>query len=171
MLFAFGAIVVGLVLLIVGADLLVESAASLARKLGLSAVLVGALVVGLGTSAPEFLVSGLAAARGELELAVGNIVGSNVANVTLVLGAAAIVAPIVSRRDLLRREGALMMIAVALFAIALADLRIGRWEAAALAGGMVVSAVLIARWSQKDAAAAGRQLRRSVGIGRSCPRL
>ncbi len=86
--------VVGLVLLAVAADHLVLGASRLATRLRLSPVVVGVVVIGLGTSAPEFLVSGVAAARGDMGIAVGNIVGSNILNVTLILGVAALVGAI-----------------------------------------------------------------------------
>ncbi|GIF23247.1 Ca2+/Na+ antiporter [Actinoplanes tereljensis] len=78
--------VAGLILLAVAADHLVLGSSRLARRLRISPVVVGVVVIGLGTSAPEFLVSGLAAARGDNGIAVGNIVGSNILNLTLLLG-------------------------------------------------------------------------------------
>ena len=140
----------GLVLLTLGADRFVLSAARLSRAWGLSPILIGALIVGLGTSAPELLVSALAAARGELDLAVGNVVGSNTANVTLVLGATALVAPVVSRITTVRREGGLMFLAVAAFSIILIDLEMGAIEATGLVAGMLVAALLLIRWSAAD---------------------
>lgn len=150
MLIAAALLLGGLVLLTAGADRMVVSAARLSRLLGLSPVLIGALVVGFGTSAPELLVSVLAGRRGEIELAIGNVVGSNVSNVTLVLGATALVTPLVARLQILRREGVLMLLAVTGLAAAAADLRIERWEAALLAGGMVVAALLLVIWARRD---------------------
>jgi len=85
------AIGVGIVVLARAADVFVGGAAALSLRLGLSAVVVGAVVIGFGTSAPELLVSGIAAAEGSADVGVGNIIGSNVANLTLVLGIAALV--------------------------------------------------------------------------------
>jgi cation:H+ antiporter len=140
----------GLVLLALAADRLVLSATRLARAWGLSPVLIGALVVGLGTSAPELLVSTLAAARGEIDLAVGNIVGSNTANVTLVLGAAALVVPVAARLQTIRREGALMFLGVLAFGASLWNLWIGRLEAAGLLVGMLVGGALLVWWARSD---------------------
>ena len=140
-------IVAGIVLLTAGADRMVVAAARLSRRLGISPVLVGAVVVGAGTSAPELLVSGIAAGRGELDLAIGNIVGSNVANVTLVLGAGAVVVVIRAAPSLMRREGLLMLGGVTLFAVLVADLRLDRWEGAVLAVLMVGAAVFLTKWS------------------------
>lgn len=78
-------------------------------------MVIGAVIVGFGTSAPELLVSGLAAFDGDLDLGVGNVVGSNVANLTLVLGAAALIVPIFVTNEVLRREAPLSLAAVGLF--------------------------------------------------------
>jgi cation:H+ antiporter len=138
----------GLLLLTLSADRFVLAAARLSRAWGLSPVLIGALVIGLGTSAPELLVSVLGAARGELDIAVGNVVGSNVSNVTLVLGATALVGPIASRVTTIRREGAVMFLAVSLLGVWLWDLQIGRLEGLALMGGMGCAAWLLVRWAR-----------------------
>ncbi len=137
----------GLVLLTAGADRMVLAAARLSRARGLSPVLVGALVVGLGTSVPELLVSAIASVRGDLDLAIGNIVGSNASNVTLVLGSAALVAPLVARSRVLAREGVAMLAALGALTVVLWDLEVSRAEGAGLAAGMVVAAVLLVHWS------------------------
>jgi cation:H+ antiporter len=146
-------LVAGFSALTLAADRFVLSAARLSRLFGVSPVLIGALVIGLGTSAPEMLVSGLAAGRGQIDLAVGNVVGSNTANLTLVLGSTAFVTPIVSRLETVRREGALMFMAMLIAIALLWDLQIGRLEAAGLVVGMGVSVVLLTRWAGLDAAA------------------
>jgi len=140
----------GLLLLTLSADRFVLAAARLSRAWGLSPVLIGALVIGLGTSAPELLVSVLGAARGELDIAVGNVVGSNVSNVTLVLGTAALVGPVASRVTTIRREGALMFGAVTVLAVLLWDLRVGRIEGLALMAGMAAAAWLLTRWARSE---------------------
>ncbi len=141
-------IVAGLLLLTAGADRMVLAAARLSQARGLSPVLVGALIVGLGTSMPELLVSAIASVRGDLDLAVGNIVGSNASNVTLVLGASALVAPLVARSRVLAREGVVMLAALAALTAVLWDLEVTRVEAGALAAGMVVAAILLVRWAE-----------------------
>jgi cation:H+ antiporter len=140
----------GLLLLTLSADRFVLAAARLSRAWGLSPVLIGALVIGLGTSAPELLVSVLGAARGEIDIAVGNVVGSNVSNVTLVLGAAALVGPIASKVTTIRREGALMLLSVSLLAVLLWDLSIGRVEGLVLMAGMGGAAWMLTRWSRSE---------------------
>ncbi len=110
---------IGLVLLVVGADRLVDGSARLSRGLGLSPVIVGVVIIGFGTSMPELLVTLLAAVEGVFDLGVGNIIGSNIANVLLVVGIAAIVGPVVVGATILRREVPLSLIAVAMFAWAI----------------------------------------------------
>jgi cation:H+ antiporter len=143
----------GLMLLTLAADRFVLSATRLSRAFGVSPILIGALVVGLGTSAPELLVSALAAGRGEIDLAVGNVVGSNTANVTLVLGATALVGPVVGRLQTIRREGGLMLLSVVAFGALLWNLGLGRFEAVGLVLGMFGAGALLVRWSRHDSRA------------------
>lgn len=109
--------VVGLAMLAYVSDKFVEAAGSIAAHYRISPIIIGAVIVGFGTSAPEMAVSGIAAANGDSDLGIGNVIGSNVANVTLVLGAAALVAPVPIRRALLRRELIISVGAVGLFAL------------------------------------------------------
>lgn len=143
----------GLALLTLAADRFVVAASRLSAVLGLSPILIGALVIGLGTSAPEMLVSALAAARGEIDMAMGNVVGSNTANLTLVLGSTAMVMPIVSHLRTIRREGALMFVALGVFALLLWNLELDRLEAAGLGVAMVVVAGILIWWARSDARA------------------
>lgn len=109
MLLSLLGVVGGLAVLTYSADQFVIGAARLSLAHRLSKVVVGAVVIGFGTSAPELLVSTLAGVQGSIDLAVGNIVGSNAANLTLVLGAAALVCPIVVHVDVLKREALLSL--------------------------------------------------------------
>jgi cation:H+ antiporter len=113
----FAAVAVGVVLLAVAADQFVIGAARLAGILRISPVIIGAVVVGFGTSTPELLVSGLAANRGNIDVGLGNVVGSNVANLTLILGAAALMLPITIRSMVLKREAPLSVASVVVFAV------------------------------------------------------
>lgn len=118
-LFAVLALVVGLALLTKAADAFVEGSVRLAVALRVSPVVIGAVIVGFGTSAPELLVSALASRGGNLDIAVGNIVGSNIANLSLVLGLAAAIAAITVDSSVLRREVPLTVGATLLFALLL----------------------------------------------------
>lgn len=106
----------GLALLTVAADHLVLGSSRLATRLSIPPVVVGVVVIGLGTSAPEFLVSGVAAARGDAGIAVGNIVGSNILNLTLILGVAGLVGSVAVASAVIRREVPLAVGAVVVFA-------------------------------------------------------
>lgn len=152
MLTAVLLLIVGLVVLTFAADRFVLSATRLSRALGLSPILIGALVIGFGTSAPEMLVSFLAGLRGEIDIAVGNVVGSNTVNLTLVLGTAALVTPLVSTVRTIRREGAAMLAVMAAATVLLWNLEVARWEAGALLAGMAAAAALLIVWSRRDAA-------------------
>jgi cation:H+ antiporter len=137
-------------LLTAGADRFVLAAARLSRLWGLSPILIGALVVGMGTSAPEFLVSVVAAAGGGIDLAVGNVIGSNVANLSLVLGATALVSPMAGHIQTLRREGFLMLGAVALLAVVVWNQSLTTTEGIVLLVAMALAALVLIRWARQD---------------------
>lgn len=121
MLIAIVSLLLGLFILLKAGDLFVDGAVSLAKSLKMSSVVVGAIVLGFGTSAPELVVSTIAASQGNPSLGVGNIVGSNVANLSLVLGVAALVTPIALSSSVIRRQAPLSIAAVFIFALTVAD--------------------------------------------------
>jgi cation:H+ antiporter len=127
----------GLALMTVGADHLVIGASRIATRLRMTPVLVGVVIVGFGTSAPEFVVAGLASARGDVALALASLVGSNIVNVTLVLGVGALVAPIAVASTTVRREAPISVGGVTVFAIAVA-LGLG------VVTGMVLAVLVVA---------------------------
>jgi cation:H+ antiporter len=139
---------VGLALLTVAADHLVLGSSRLARRLRISPVVVGVVVIGLGTSAPEFVVSGLAAAHGDTGIAVGNIVGSNILNLTLLLGIAAILAPIPVSAVVIRHEAPLAFAAIGLFGLLAAVVGLNGWTAAVLAAAGVAASWLLVKWAR-----------------------
>lgn len=151
MLTAIALVVGGLILLTGAADRFVLSASRLAKAWGVSPILIGALIVGMGTSAPEFIVSVIGGAE-SFDLAMGNIVGSNISNLTLVLGASVLVSPIAGQRRILRREGLLMILAVGLYAALLWNGDLTRADGTVLAVGMVVAALLLVQWARRDSA-------------------
>ncbi|MEP0339934.1 MAG: calcium/sodium antiporter [Alphaproteobacteria bacterium] len=105
----------GLIILMVAAEVMIRGAVGLARLFGLSPLLIGMTVVALGTSAPELVVSLDAALTGNAGIATGNIVGSNIANTLLIVGAAAVISPMARRGDRLYRDGTLLVLCTALF--------------------------------------------------------
>ena len=111
MLIAIAAVIIGLGLLIWSADRFVDGAAATASHLGMSPMLIGLTVVAFGTSAPEMLVSAMASLDGAPGLAIGNAIGSNIANMALVLGATALVAPLPVRGNLIRIELPILTVA------------------------------------------------------------
>ncbi len=117
MLLAVLAVIVGLGLLTFAADQFVLGGARLATNLSMSPVVIGAVVLGFGTSAPELLVSGIAAQGGDLALGVGNIVGSNAANLSLVLGFAAVISPLPLPASTISREAPLAFGAALMFTV------------------------------------------------------
>lgn len=140
---SFVMLVIGFVLLVWGADKFVEGASALARKMGVSPLLVGLTIVAFGTSMPELAVSVTAALRGANEIAVGNVVGSNVFNLLVVAGLSAVICPLVMDKMLLRRDWPLSIFAAVLLLVAIApDHVIARWEGAVL---LVIFAVILSR--------------------------
>lgn len=116
----------GLILLIAGGDLLVRGAVRIAERLKLSPMLIGLTVVGMGTSMPELAASLQASLAGAPGIAIGNIVGSNIANILLILGAAALIAPIAVERRTLWRDGGVGVLAVVLLLAAGATVGLSR---------------------------------------------
>lgn len=142
----------GLIVLTYAADRFVLAAARLAALLGLSPILIGALVLGMGTSAPELSVGVQAGLSGRLDLAVGAVIGSNIANLTLVLGTSVLIATMAGQARTIRREGVLMVAAVTLFGIFVWGGALTRWHGLVLAAGMVGAASLLVRWARADIA-------------------
>lgn len=118
---AFFGLTGGIVLLIAGGGLLVRGASEVAQKFGVSPLVVGLTVVGFGTSAPELVVNVVSAMRGETGLAFGNIVGSNIANLGLILGIAAVIAPITIQGQVVRREVPLLLLVTTIMAVMVLD--------------------------------------------------
>ncbi len=149
---SFIMLVVGFALLVWGADKFVAGASALARRLGVSPLLVGLTIVAFGTSAPELAVSLTAALQGANEIAVGNVVGSNIFNLLVVAGLSAVVCPLVMDRTLLRRDWPLSLLAaVILCAMIAPDLTISRLE-----GTILLAVFALTLFLQIRAALKGR---------------
>jgi cation:H+ antiporter len=115
----------GLVVLVFAADWFVDGASAIAKNFGVSPLLIGLTIVGLGTSAPEILVSSIASFQGNPGLAIGNAIGSNIANMGLILGCTALIAPLAFHSGLLRRElPVLMLISIFCYVLALDGLSV-----------------------------------------------
>ena len=126
------AILVGFVLLIWSADRFVDGAAVSAKYAGIPSLLIGMIVVGFGTSAPEMLVSAIAAADGSPELALGNALGSNIVNIGLILGITALIAPIAVHSNIVKKELPLLLVVSVLFALLIVDGGLSRFDAGVL---------------------------------------
>ncbi|WP_158858640.1 calcium/sodium antiporter [Lunatibacter salilacus] len=108
-------LITGLLILLIGGKILVDGASAIAARLGLSAGLIGLTVVAFGTSAPELLVSVTAALKGSSDIAIGNVVGSNISNITLVLGTTALIYPILITRPILKMDYTFTLITSVVF--------------------------------------------------------
>lgn len=156
MVIAFG-LLAGLALVLLGAELLVRGASTAAASLGVPPLLIGLTVVAYGTSAPELAVSVSAGLTGRPELAIANVVGSNVFNVLVILGLSAFVAPLLTPAAVVRREIPLMLLAT-LAAMALAaDGRVGRVDGLLLLLGLAWLTATSIRGARSAGVAAGRQ--------------
>ncbi len=144
----------GLLALVAGAELLVRTASRLATALGVSPIVVGLTVVSIGTSMPELAIGIDAARQGSSGLAVGNIVGTNLVNILLILGLSALIAPIVLERRTLRFDlPAMTLAAVALYVLAF-DGTLGRWDGVLLCVGAVAYTWGVLRAGRRDSVAA-----------------
>ena len=113
--------VVGFVLLISGANLLVEGSASIAKKLNISSIVIGLTIVAFGTSAPELIVNIFASVQGNTEIAIGNILGSNIVNILLILGVSSIIYPLATKENTVWKEIPLSLLAAILLGVMVND--------------------------------------------------
>jgi len=147
------AIIAGFIVLVWGADRFVYGAAGTARNIGVSTLVIGLTIVGFGTSAPEILVSVIAALDGNPGIAIGNALGSNIANIGLVLGATALVSPLLVSSKILKREFPIMLFAMAVVLFLVYDLQLGWIDGLILLSGIVaftVWLIKISRSKDKD---------------------
>jgi cation:H+ antiporter len=150
---AWLALALGLALLIAGAEVLIRGGAALALRLGLSALVVGLTVMAYGTSSPELVVSVQAATSGNSAISLGNVIGSNICNVLLILGLASLITPVSANAQVIRREVPIMIGATFLIAVMLLDGELGRIDGAILVSGVVLYTFLTVRDSRRQAAA------------------
>ncbi len=142
-------LILGLTVLVVGGEFLVKGAVGIARNLEISPLVIGLTVVSFGTSAPELLVSLQAATEGSPEIAVGNVIGSNIANLALVLGVTVLIFPIIVERQTKLIDWPVMMLATIFFYIFLSDGEIKLWEGIVLFSSLIVFVAWRIRKSRK----------------------
>ena len=165
MLIAILSLLIGLFILVKAGDVFVDGAVQLARSLKMSSVVIGAIVLGFGTSAPELVVSTIAASQGNPALGVGNIVGSNVANLSLVLGVAALVTPIALTSSVIRRQAPLSIAAVIIFAVTVRDGELTRLEGGTLLLLLMLAMIILIKSPDETVPSEqgkGETLRRSL---------
>src|SRR6056297_384639 len=140
MTLSFAAVICGLILLLWSADRFIEGAAATATHLGAPPLLIGMVVVGFGTSAPEMVVSALSALQGNPGIALGNAYGSNITNIALILGLTALISPIAFHSQVLRKELPILTAATALAAWQIYDGKVSRTDALVL---LILFALLV----------------------------
>lgn len=151
-------LITGILLLYAGAETLVRGGASLALRMGISPLVVGLTVISFGTSAPELVVSFKAAMDHDSAIALGNVIGSNIANIALVLGLAAVIRPISVQRQVVRREIPIMLLASLILCAMLWNGRLNRVEGALLFGALIAYTVFSVRLSRKEERSASDEL-------------
>lgn len=167
---AVGFIVVGLGLLALGGDWLVRGATSVARLAGLTPAVIGLTIVAMGTSLPELVVSVIASIQNKPDLSVGNVVGSNIFNITAILGVTAILAPLAIRGNVVKIEAPVMLAAAAATILIGWDGLIGRGEAAAFIVAMVAFVVFSVRLARTEVSAEEQRELTEEVEGRELPR-
>lgn len=150
MLLPSAAMIIGLFILVWSADLFVAGAASVARNLGMSPVLIGLTIVSLGTSAPEILVSVNAALTGAGELAIGNALGSNIANIGLVLGVTVLIMPMLIRPGCVRVELPTLLIVTLATGLLMLNRELSRLDGLLMLGGLCLIMLQMLRAQSHD---------------------
>jgi cation:H+ antiporter len=145
-----GLVVAGLALLIAGGEALVRGAGTLASRAGISPLVIGLVVVSAATSAPELAVTVDAVISGEPDLAVGNVIGSNIANILLILGLSAVVSPLIIKRQLVRFDMPVMVGIAALLVVVSLDGNISVLDGALLFGALVIHTIISIRMGRKE---------------------
>jgi cation:H+ antiporter len=152
----------GLALLLFGGEVLIRGAVGLARRAGISPFIVGLTIIGFGTSAPEVVVSVDAALSGSPGIAVGNVIGSNVANILLIVGSAALFVPLAVHPDALRRDGTMMAFATVLF-IGIALMGTATWYHGVVSITVLIAYLAYSIWSDRQGNDAVAQMHSDEG--------
>lgn len=160
-------LVLGFVMLVKGADWFVEGASKVAEKFGIPQLVIGLTIVAMGTSLPEAAVSTSAALKGSAEITIGNVVGSNIMNVLLILGITSVISPLVVQRSTIKYEIPMVIGAtVLLAALGLTDGTVGRIDGIILLAGMVGYLLYLLKMSKSGQAAieTGEKAKESDGL-------
>ena len=157
-------LIAGLAVLLTGADLLVRGASRLALRFGISPLVIGLTVVAFGTSSPELAVSVQSGLAGQADIAVGNVVGSNIFNVLAVLGLAALLAPLMVQQQLVRFEVPLLVGLSMLVLVMAQDGRIGPFDGLLLVAGLVAYTVHVIRQTRREVAAVQAEYAKEFGF-------
>jgi cation:H+ antiporter len=160
-------LIIGFVLLIVGAEILVRGASRLAAAVGISPLVIGLTVVAFGTSSPELAVSVQSALGDQADIAMGNVIGSNIFNVLFILGLSALILPLVVAQQLVRFDAPLLIAISALVFLFGFNGRIDRWEGALLFAGILIYTAFLIRQSRRESAAVQEEYAHEFGAGRS----
>jgi cation:H+ antiporter len=147
----------GLAVLTIGAEALVRGGAGLALRLGLTPLVIGLTVIAYGTSSPEVVVSVQAALQGNAAISIGNVIGSNICNLALILGVCALIQPLTAAVGIIRREVPIMLAVTAAAAGVLADGHLQRWEGVVLLLGLVIYTWTTVRQARREAASAAAE--------------
>jgi len=146
-------LLLGLALLTFGGEAVVRGALAAAKRLGVSPLLAGLAIVGFGTSAPELVVSVKASLSGQPEIALGNVIGSNIANILLILGVGALITPLAIHLHSFKRDGSSLILATLLFMGLASFGGLSRWEGVVLVGALVAYLIWAYRTEREDVAA------------------
>ena len=155
-------ILLGILLLIKGGDYLIEGSVVIARRATLSPMIIGLTVIGFGTSMPELCVSAQAAWTGSSGIALGNVAGSNISNIALILGVTALIHPIPAKPDILRRGMPVFVLALCIIIAVAINGTIERWMGMTMVGLLIIYLIVEIRRSRKIEAAKSKTVSTKV---------
>ena len=150
MLLFIAALVIGFLLLMWSADSFTDNALDIAAHLNISKVVVGIVILGFGTSAPELLVSGISAWQGNPGLAIGNALGSNITNILLIIGITLCILPLFINKRVLRRDFSFLIGAMLLFSLLIIDKTLSLLDGILLVASLILILYVLARFEMKE---------------------
>jgi cation:H+ antiporter len=150
----------GLALLTFGADMFVRSASKIANYFGIPSIIIGLTVVAFGTSAPEFAVNIFAALKGNQDIALGNVIGSNIFNISIIIGLCAIVSPLKIHMQLLRLDIPLLLISSFVTLFMIHNLHLSTWEGAILLGVLLLYSFLQVKLALKESSSVKEEFKK-----------